>query len=109
MTEEISWDEAVASEGFVKLESDKEKILVLTNQKLERVEKFGKEVVEFQADVLEEDGKAVEKVFGASSKRLKTKLRAIFENKNQTDKTKISILRVGDRFDTQYSVKEIKA
>jgi len=105
--EKISWDEAVASEKFVKLETDMAKIVVLTNHKLEAVEKFGENVIEFQSDVIEEDGKPCEKVFTTSSRRLKSKLRPIFEKKQPTDKVKISVLRVGDRFDTQYSVKEV--
>jgi len=109
MTEEkISWDEATASEGFVKLEPDKEKLLTLKNPRLEKVEKFGNNVIEFQADVIEEDGEAQsEKLFTTSSRRLKSKLRPIFESLGEGKEVKLSILRVGDRFDTQYSVKKI--
>jgi len=108
MSEEISWNEALASSGYVKLETDTQKTLVLTNHKLAKVEKFGENVIEFQADCIEEDGTECEKQFGASSKRLKAKLRPIFENKEKSEKVKVSVLRVGDRFDTQYSVKELK-
>jgi len=109
MTEEkISWEEAVASEGFVRLEPDKEKVLILKNPKLEKVEKFGNEVIEFQANVIEEDNeKQSEKLFTTSSRRLKSKLRPIFETLGENEEVKISILRVGDRFDTQYSVKKL--
>ena len=106
--ENITWDEATASDGFIKLEADKEKILLLKNFKLVKVDKFNKEQIEFQADVVEEDGKKVEdKLFTTSSKRLKSKLRPLFEDKKAEDQVKISILKVGDRFDTQYSVKVI--
>jgi hypothetical protein len=108
MAEEVSWDEAIASNGFVKLESDKEKVLLLKNFKLEKVEKFGKEEVEFSADVVEEDGSKVEeKKFTTTSKRLKTKLRPLVEGKAPTDEVKVSILKVGDKYDTQYSVKTL--
>lgn len=109
MTEEnIGWDEAIASSGFVKLESDKEKVLVIKNCKFERINKFGKEEIELTADVVSEDDKAVsEKVFNTTSKRLKTKLRPILEGKKPTDEIKLSILKVGDKYDTQYSVKAL--
>jgi len=108
MAEEINWDEAVSSSGFVRLETDKEKRLTLTNFELNEVEKFGEKNIEFSADVLEEDGEPVkEKKFTATSRRLKKKLRPIFENKDPTSKVKLSILKVGEQFSTQYSVKEI--
>jgi len=107
MTENISWDEAVTSSGFVSLETDKEKKLIIKNIQLVKVEKFGKEVIEIQSDVVEEDGESVKKkVFNTSSRRLKKKLRPIIEGKDPTEEVKISILKVGDKFDTQYSVKE---
>ena len=107
--ESINWDEATASAGFVKLEPETEKVLVITNAQLVKVEKFGSEQIEFQADVISEDGEEVkEKQFTTSSKRLKQKLRPIFENKEATDKVKFSIIMIGEKFNTQYSVKEIK-
>jgi len=109
MTEEsVGWDEAIASSGFVKLVSDNEKVLVIKNCKLERINKYGKEEIELSAEVVTEDGKAVvEKVFNTTSKRLKTKLRPIVEGKAPTDEIKLSILKVGDKYDTQYSVKAL--
>jgi hypothetical protein len=106
MTENVNWDEAVASSGFISLESDKEKKLIIRNIQLLKVEKFGKETIELQADCIEEDGEKCEKMFTTSSRRLKQKLRPILEKKDPTSEVKLSILRVGDRFDTQYSVKE---
>ena len=105
---EINWEEATANSGFVNLEADKDTVLVLTNPKLEKKEKFNKIQVEFSADVIEEDGvQVVEKRFTTTSNRLKKKLRAIFENKKSDEKTKLSILIVGESYQTQYSVKEI--
>jgi len=110
MSEEtINWDEATASAGFIRLEPETEKLLLVTNFELKKEEKFGAEQVVFYADVIEEDGEAVkEKVFNTTSKRLKQKLRPIFEGKDATDKVKFSIIMIGEKFNTQYSVKEIK-
>jgi len=102
MAEEITWDDACTSGGFIKLEEDKEKILTIVNWKFEKVEKFSEEQIEFQADVTEEDGQPVkETVFTTSSRRLKMKLRPIIEGKDPTAQIKLGILKVGDKFDTQ--------
>jgi len=107
--EKITWDDAIASAGFVKLVEGEPKELVLTNHRLEEVDKFGEKQIEFQAEVLFEDNEpCTEKVFTTTSKRLKTKLRPIFENKASTNKSKITIMMVGEKFNTQYSVKELK-
>ena len=107
--ENITWNDAISSSGFVRLEEDKEKVIIIRNWTFERVDKFGEEQIEFQADCIEEDGEKVEgKQFTTTSSRLKRKLRPIFEGKDNTIDIKISILKVGDKFDTQYSIKEIK-
>ena len=109
--EEINWDEAVENTGFVSLKTDTEKKLVLTNWKLEKRPintKVAPGEIEFIAKVIKEDNEEVEdRIFSTTSKRLKQKLRPIFENKDTTEKVEISILRVGEQFNTQYSVKEI--
>jgi len=110
MTEEntVSWNEAISDGGFISLETDEQKVLVLTNWRLEEAEKFGTKQVEFVADVVEEDGQPVtDKKFTTTSNRLKKKLRTIFENKEPTGKVKISLLKVGEKYDTQYSCKEL--
>jgi len=111
MTDDINWDEATASSGFITLEVDKEKVMVLTNVQLIKRPadaKIAAGEIEFVSDVVEEDGQAVtDKQFTSTSKRLKTKLRPIFEGKDATAKTKLSILRVGETFQTQYSVKAL--
>ena len=110
LVNEANWDEATRSGNYVSFETDKEKILVLTNWKLIKTDKFGKDEVEFEADVVEEDGKAtVERKFSTTSTRLKKKLRPLLEEKNpQEDRVKISVLKVGERYDTQYSVKVVE-
>ena len=108
----VNWDEATRSSGFVSLEEEKEKVLKLTNFELiqrPNDAKIAAGEIEFIADVLEEDGREVADLkFSTTSKRLKKKLRPIFENKTKADIVKISIMKIGDKFDTQYSVKEIK-
>jgi hypothetical protein len=107
--EKINWDEAVSSDGFVTLKTEEQKVLVLRDWALKKVEKFDKEQIEFQAVVVEEDGEKLkgEKLFTTTSKRLKKKLRPIFENKKKDEVVKISVMKVGEQFNTQYSVKEI--
>jgi len=104
-----TWDEAVAVGNFVKFESDVEKVMVITNWTLLHTDKFGKDEIELAADVVEEDGKQVtERQFSTTSSRLKKKLRPLLEGKDNTDRVKISILKVGDKYDTQYSVKGVQ-
>lgn len=113
MTEEekpITWDDATASSNFVTLTTEEEKKLVLTNWKLTRRpmdNKIAPGKYEFIADCIEEDGDKVEKMFSTTSTRLKKKLQPIFEEADPTTKIKISVLRIGDQFSTQYSVKAL--
>ena len=111
MTENISWDEATQNAGFVVIKPETEKVITLTNWRFEKKDmssKIAPGEIEFVADCIEDDGEAVEKVFSTTSKRLKAKLRPIFEDKDNTESVKITILRVGEQFNTQYSVKEIE-
>ena len=105
---EVSWDEAVANAGFVTFEEGTPKIIRIINWKLIKVDKFKKEQVEFQADCIEEDGEKVDKQFTTVSNRLKTKLRTLLEDKTQAVGAVISVIKVGDKFDTQYSVKLVE-
>lgn len=112
MTEEnITWDEALKGSGkYVSFKADEQKTVVLTNWKFEQNPKDAKVAagqIALKADVTEEDGEACEKILDISSTRLKKKLRPILESKSPTTKVKVSILKVGDKYDTQYSVKEI--
>jgi len=108
----ISWSEATASDKFVGFEEDIQKEIVFKDWKLEEVEKFGKTSIEFSAIVTEEDGKDMTgleepKLLTTTSRRLKKCLRKILENKDDTSLVKITVLKIGDKFDTQYSVKEV--
>lgn len=112
MATEISWDEATKSGMFVELKEDTLKVLVITDWKFEKRgadAKIAPGEIEFKAKVVEEDGQASSgKLFTTTSKRLKTKLRPILEGKESSGTVKLSLLKVGERFDTQYSVKELK-
>lgn len=111
MTENINWDEATMNSSFVALITDEPKILKVVNWRFEKKpedSKIAAGQIEFIADVLEEDGKVVsEKLLATTSKRLKQKLRPIFENKDPKTEIVINILKVGEQFNTQYSVKEV--
>ena len=111
MAEEISWDEAVETSGFVKFEQDKQKVITIVDWELKRRAddaKVGAGEIEFEAKVTLEDGKEVEKVINSTSKRLKKKLKAILETKDKTVPVVLSVLKVGDKYDTQYSIVEVK-
>jgi hypothetical protein len=112
MTEEkIGWDEALENTDFIVLEVDEPKEIVITNWRFERRpadSKIAAGQVEFIADTVEEDGKEVAKKFTTTSNRLKGKLKPILEKREPTEKVKLSILRVGESYQTQYSLKELK-
>ena len=104
----VGWDEAVTSGSFVTLTEDEPKTIFIKNWKLVKAEKFGKEQVELIADCTEEDGKEVEKSFTTTSNRLKKKLRAILEHEDKEKGVKISIIKIGEKFNTNYSTKKVE-
>lgn len=106
--DEIGWDDALSSGKYVQLVADEEKKLIITNWRFEEVEKFKDKQIELQADCIEEDGETVEKEFTTTSNRLKKKLRPILEDKDNSEQVSISVMKVGEAFETQYSVKELK-
>jgi hypothetical protein len=100
---DLGWKEAVASSTFVNLKSDQEKKIDIVNWGFEALEKFGKKVVEFKSDCVAEDGEKCEKKFTTISTRLKKKLQPILEPKTAGTIVSLSILKVGDGVDTQFS------
>ena len=104
---QITWDEALASSGYVKLESEVRKTLVGKNARLERKEKFGEQVNCLTLDIVEEDEAECEKLWEVSSKRLLKKLRPIFEAVAPDAEVRFSVKRIGDRFDTSYDVEQL--
>ena len=105
---EVSWEEAVGGSAYVKLEEDKPVQITITNWKLiESVKKFtGTEEVkiEFVSDVVNENGEPCEKAFNTVSNRLKSKLRAVLEEKNPAEEVTLRVTKIGDKFNTNYSV-----
>lgn len=108
-----NWDEATVQGNFVKFEEGKPKLLVLTNQRLAINPKLDNKW-EFSADVILEDNEAPkilngkQRLFSTTSKRLLAKLRPLFENKDIHLRVAVQIIKVGDGYDTQYSVLEQK-
>jgi len=113
MTEELqpaAWDDMLKSSDFIALEEDKEKVITLKLPPMMREnDRFNKKQLELVMDCIEEDGEACEKQFTCTSKRLLKKLRPVIEEATKAGKNtvKVSILRVGEKFNTQYSVKEV--
>lgn len=107
----VTWDEAVSNTNFVTLEADEPKTIYIKDWKLvKETKKLGdkeKEVVEFRSACIEEDGEKVEKQFTTVSNRLKKKLRDILEDMDPAIGCKLTIIKVGDKFQTQYSVKKV--
>ena len=116
---EVSWDEATKSGNFVDLKEGELKTITIKNWKLVEVDKFNKTQIELVAEVIKDDGEECPEVvwngdkvddgrlFTTTSTRLKKKLRPILDGKDTTKGITLSIMKVGDKFDTQYSVKEI--
>ena len=115
---EVPWDEAVSSGNYVKWNKIKEgvyepTVIKIKNWKNTETTKAyrgnePKRVVEFSADVVEEGGKIVEKTFTTTSDRLKSCLRDILIERSPSEIVKLSILPVGEDFNRNYAVKEIK-
>ena len=107
---EVKWDEAFPESQFVKFDTDKPKELTIKDWKLVKTSKFEEEVVELRATVLKEDGKDLSdspKQFTTTSTRLKKKLKELLESKDPATAVSLKIIRVGEKFDTQYSVQEV--
>jgi hypothetical protein len=106
--QEIRWPDF---EGrFVKLDVERPRLMVLANPG--QIDKdFGGEITHsIEFDVLELDGvkyEKGEKVFNTSSRRLIMRLKPIIE-KMGNGSVKLSITKVGDKFDTNYLVKVIE-
>ena len=105
------WDEV--NNGFIKLEKDKAKILIIMNWKLERVEKFKdektqqlKKQIEFSADVLSEDGKPTKKVFSTTSKNLISAIGEIVKDRFNTEPIQLRIKKIGEGVKTIYDVEQ---
>lgn len=108
--DKLSWDDAINTGDFVKFESDKPMILTLVNSELVRNAadvKFKPGMIAFRADVTELNGLKVDKTLHVNSNRLLEKLRPFFEGKGPGP-VKVSITKVGEEFNTQYSVQFVQ-
>lgn len=106
--EEVSWEEAdIHSSGWVRLETDVEKKLTLQDWKLVRKEdRFtGEPRIFFTAKVTNEDGTVVDKLFENASTRLRLKLKGVLSELDASNPTTITILRTGEKLNTNYLVK----
>jgi len=112
MSETIGWDDALKGGGkFVSFRPDEPKVIVITNWRFEKNAhdaKVAADEIALKADVIEEDGETCEKILDVTSNRLKKKLRPILESKATTEKVKLSVMRVGSSYETQYGIKELK-
>jgi len=105
-TQEVNWDEAITSSGYISLDEETEKKIQIINWKMIKGEKFGQQQVEFIAEVVKEDGKPVtDKLFTTTSNRLKTKLKPLLENLDASKPITLTVLKIGTKFDTRYMVK----
>lgn len=112
-TEADKWNAATQSNSvYVSLSEDEMKTIKITDWSLDFVEKVfdGKSTKrwELRALCIEEDGEQVDKWFNTSSKRLMEKLKPILTAHKTTDVVTLSLIKVGEKFETDYSVKEVK-
>jgi len=114
----LSWEQMeVRGSSFVKFEADTEKVLTLTKwEMVEKEDRFtpGEQKLYFIAEVSEEDGEVMEKVLESPSARLRSKLAAVLKGKatqgdggvyTPASPVKVSIMKTGDKFNTNYVCK----
>jgi hypothetical protein len=111
-TESNAWDNIGG--GFVKVERDKAKILLVQNWKVEPIEKFKddkgelKKQIEFSCDVLTEDGQTVNKKYNTTSYSALRSLKEIFYLRQNNAPVLIRIKKIGDGKSTIYDIEEIR-
>jgi hypothetical protein len=99
---------------YLKLERDKAKILLLTNWKVQKINKFKddkgnlKEQMEFSADCLSEDGQPVNKIFATTSFSALQGLKEVFSKYYPDTATPhlIRIKKIGEGKSTVYDIEE---
>lgn len=100
------WNKAVVGGKYIILENEIEKRIKIKGWYFREVESFGKKHLELIAEVVEEDGDAVEKLFTTTSIRLKSKLRPIMECADSSEVIGLSIVKIGEKYQTNYLVKQ---
>lgn len=99
----VDWDTLTASSNWIKLESSKTKVLIVTGWFSETRQKFNEMKTVLELQVVEEDGTACEKIFEVSSIRLLTLLRKALEHRDPASRVKLAITKIGSGLDTQYA------
>jgi hypothetical protein len=94
------------NDKYVKLVTDTEVIVVLYDGVFERKKVLGEDKTVYRAKAIV-DGVSTEKVFEASANKLLTKLSNAYGTTSVTNKVKLSITRIGDKFTTDYIVKRL--
>jgi hypothetical protein len=110
--EHTAWDDIGG--GFVKIERDKAKVLLVQGWKVEQIKKFKddkgelKEQIEFSCDVLNEDGQNVNKKYNTTSYSALRSLKEIFYLRPNLSPVLIRVKKIGDGKSTIYDIEEIK-
>jgi hypothetical protein len=102
--EKIDWNK-LETGGYVRLESDKEKCLLLTRWRIGTwFERLG---LSFQVD--EEDGTLVSKQFTITGRRLISALKPIIKKADREGREaiRVKICRTGEGFDSSYQAIEL--
>jgi hypothetical protein len=105
----LGFDDAITSGEFIKFVKDEPRDLLLTRVRFEQIPdnaQFHAGEVALFADVHEDNGKVVEKTLQVTSNRLLNALRPHVEGKS--GELKLTILMIGEKFQTQYSVRPFK-
>lgn len=115
--ETATWDSI--EEGYVKLDREKAKLIMIIDWKLEYIQKFrdekmtkelGREVlkkqIEFSATVISEDGKPAQKVFTTTSINALKGLKDVLKNKKNTSPILLRIKKMGEGKTTFYDIEE---
>ncbi len=106
---QVGWDDVGRSALYIILEQDKRKTVVIKNWKLQYTDKWGKDKkgndkVEFSATVVEEDNKLCEKQWTVTSRKLISKLKPILSVRDPITEVRLSVKKIGDKFDTTYDL-----
>lgn len=106
--DEIQWTNFEGK--FIKLPQEEARVMLLANPGQVQKEFGGEKTYFLEFDVLELDGDKFEegeKTFSTSSNRLAQRLKPIVKKIKADGSQKVSIMKVGDKFDTNYVVKYV--
>ena len=102
-------------DGYVKIEKDKAKQLMIIDWNLEKIRKFTdektgqlKENISFKATVLSEDGKPAQKTFTTTSISALKGLKEILKDKDSKKPVLLRIKKIGEGKATIYDIEELE-